>query len=206
MSAGEKLFVTPEAYLAAERRAETRSEYDSGFVRSMAGATYVHTLITSNINGELRSRLRGSPCRVSTNDLRVAVERTGLYAYPDVVVLCGEPDFLDDAFDTVRNPSVIFEVLSPSTEAYDRGRKFAHYQPAESLAEYILVAQDRVSVERYTRDGDHWTYQLLTDLDAVLTPDSIACTLPLREIYENVTVPPPGEVPPTPSDERHSSR
>ncbi|HET7321600.1 MAG TPA: Uma2 family endonuclease, partial [Longimicrobiaceae bacterium] len=129
---------------------------------------------------------RGCPCEAHVNDMRVKVSPTGAYTYPDVVALCGEPRLEDSHLDTLLNPALIVEVLSPSTEAHDRGEKFAHYRRLESLQEYILVAQDRVSVEQYTRQGDVWMLSETDDPDGALTLTSVDCSIPLREIYDRV--------------------
>ncbi len=126
-------YVTPADYLAAERKSALKSEYINGHVYAMAGASRVHNLIALNTASELRAQLRGRPCEAYVNDMRVKVERTGMYTYPDVIALCEEPRFEDENVDTLLNPTVIIEVLSPSTERYDRGEKFAHYRRLESL-------------------------------------------------------------------------
>lgn len=180
---------TPDEYLALERHAEFKSEYLDGRIVAMTGATAAHNTITGNVHGELRARLRGTACRQFMGDMRVQIGGGRRYAYPDVVVVCGEPRFLDGALDTLLNPALIVEVLSPSTEAYDRGEKFLHYRTIESLREYVLVAQDRVLVERFVRAGEFWTLSTLSDLDAALELTSVDCSIPLREIYYNVELP-----------------
>src|SRR5262245_5122353 len=131
-SAALKTRYTPEQYLALERKADFRSEFCNGFITAMAGASREHNLPAGNLHAEIRSQLKGRPCETYVNDLRVLVSRTGLYTYPDVVAVCGEAQFLDDEVDTLLNPTVIVEVLSPSTESYDRGRKFGHYRQLPS--------------------------------------------------------------------------
>src|ERR1017187_5873973 len=159
MSTLPKTYLTPEQYLEIERKAEFKSEYYQGEMFAMAGARWAHNLILLNLASELRQQLRSRPCSVTSSDMRVRVNAKGLYTYPDVVVVCGEPQFLDERRDTLLNPTLIVEVLSESTEQYDRGRKFEHYRPLESLAEYLLVSSERVSVERYTRQPDgSWNY------------------------------------------------
>ena len=133
MSALPEPFITPEQYLEIERKAADKSEYHSGQMFAMAGASREHNLITANVVGELRSLLRGRPCKTYPSDMRVLVLATGLHTYPDVSVACGEPEFLDGALDVLLNPLVIVEVLSSSTEPYDRGAKFALYQHLPSL-------------------------------------------------------------------------
>jgi len=188
-SLAEPLY-TAEEYLALERAADHKSEFINGRVYAMAGASRSHVLITTNVAGELRSRLRGHGCRTYSADLRVLIDSTGTYTYPDVAIVCGNPEFRDDGhLDTLTNPTLIVEVLSPSTEGYDRGAKFAHYRRLASLQEYVLIAQDRVSVERYTRRGEDWIIRPtdeLTDRNDILHLASVACDLPLAEVYDLV--------------------
>jgi Uma2 family endonuclease len=146
--------LTEAEYLEIERTAEWKSEFFNGEMFAMAGATPEHVLIAGNVAAELRLQLRGRPCRVYPVDLRVKVSDTGLYTYPDVVVVCGEPRFDELRGDTLLNPTLIVEVLSSSTEAYDRGDKFAHYRRLDSLQEYVLVAQDRCRIERFLRQKE----------------------------------------------------
>jgi Uma2 family endonuclease len=182
----ERVRYTPAEYLKLERAAETKSEYLNGEIVAMAGASLAHILVTGNIFGELRQLLRGTGCRALANEMRVRVSHTGLYTYPDVVVACPPLLFEDAEVDTLLNPSVIFEVLSPSTELYDRSEKFAQYRRLDSLREYILVAQDKARVERFVRQGDLWVFSEVTGLDAILPLDAIACSIRLTDIYENV--------------------
>ena len=187
-------YLAPEEYIALERKAipdadTIRSEYVNGEIIAMSGASFAHNLITYNISGELRTRLRGSECLAFANEMRVSIPSVKSYFYPDVGVVCGEPRFEDDVFDTLLNPIVIVEVLSPSTAAYDRGDKFAHYRQLQSLREYILVSQDKVCVEHYLRQTEQW---ILTDFqrpEQQLPLTSIQCELPLQEIYESVSFP-----------------
>jgi Uma2 family endonuclease len=177
---------TPEQYLAMERKADFKSEYDGGFITAMAGGRPEHNLIAGNLHGEIRSQLKGRPCVVYMSDVRLCVSPTGLYTYPDVMAVCGERQFLDGAKDTLLNPNIIVEVLSNSTESYDRGRKFGHYRQLASFQEYVLVAQDEVKVERFTRRGDDWILTVFTSLDDTLRLTSIDCEIALREIYDKV--------------------
>ena len=154
MATHPKTLLTPEQYLEIERKAEFKSEYYQGEMFAMAGAREGHNLIVLNVGAELRQQLRKRPCRTYVNDMRVLVSATGMYTYPDAVAVCGEPQFLDETRDTLLNPSLIVEVLSPSTEFYDRVRKFEHYRAVESVTEYLLVASERVSAELYTRQPD----------------------------------------------------
>lgn len=180
---------TPEEYLALERASEHRNEYVNGRIHAMVGASRWHSEIVFNLANALGSRIRGRPCHAYVNDMRVKVSSTGLYAYPDVVALCGELRLEDDHVDTLLNPQVVIEVLSDSTERYDRGEKFAHYRRLESLCEYVLVAQEKMRVERFVRRGDQWVLTELDDPDALLPLESLACEIPLREIYERVDFP-----------------
>jgi Uma2 family endonuclease len=177
---------TPKEYLTLERKAEHKSEYFDGQIYAMTGASREHNLIAGNVFGEIRTRLRGRPCEVYMSEMRVKVRETGLYTYPDVVAVCGEPRFEDAEVDTLLNPTLLIEVLSPSTEAYDRGRKSAHYRRLASLAEYVLMAQDRMHVEHYARHGERWVLTEVSDSDGVLTLPSLGCEVPLAEIYERV--------------------
>ena len=178
--------VTPEQYLAMERKADFKSEYDGGFINAMAGTSRHHNLIAGNLHGEIRSQFKGRGCEAYIGDVRLCVGPTGLYTYPDVMAVCGERQFLDAEVDTLLNPTVIVEVLSSTTESYDRGRKFRHYQQLRSLKEYVLVAQDEVHVDRYTRHGDDWILSVFSSLDHTLRLASIDCDIPLREIYDKV--------------------
>ena len=187
-------YLTPEEYITLERKAipnvETvRSEYINGEIINMPGASFAHNLITNNISGELHTRLKGTGCAVFANDMRISIPTAKSYFYPDVGVVCEDPRFEDDVFDTLLNPIVIVEVLSPSTEAYDRGEKFAHYRQLTSLQEYVLVAQDQICVEHYRRQERQWIFTDLQKRDEILPLPSIECELPLQEIYERVTFP-----------------
>lgn len=145
---------TSEEYLAWERLQSDKHEFHDGEVFDMAGATFDHDKIVINIGAELRAALRQKPCDVCASDLRVKVSATGLYTYPDVSVVCGRPVFEDDVLDTLLNPILLVEVLSGSTEDYDRGTKFKNYRTIPSFQEYLLVATDKVLVETYTRRED----------------------------------------------------
>lgn len=183
--------LTPQEYLEMERRAETKSEYHAGQVYAMAGASARHNLIVFNLAYVLVGQLKGRPCLAYSSDMRIKVERAGLYTYPDAVVVCGKPALEDSHQDTLLNPTAIFEVLSPSTEAYDRGAKFEAYRQVESLTDYVLISQDEALVEHYARQPDgRWLLTDYRDLEAVVALPSIGCTLPLAEIYDKVEFPP----------------
>lgn len=179
--------LSPEEYLAWERRQETRHDYVNGEIHAMTGASRRHNLICGNLLASLHGQLRGHPCEVYANDMRVKVDATGLYTYPDLVVACDRPEFEDAQIDTLLNPVLIVEVLSESTENYDRGAKFAHYRNLSSLLEYLLIAQDEYRLEHYARQpGDRW---LLTDyrgLEACITLVSIDCQVSFCDLYERV--------------------
>ena len=178
---------TPEEYITQERKAHYKSEYLNGQIFAMSGASRAHSLITSNISNRLYNQLMESDCEVHSSDMRVQPSPIA-YFYPDVVVACGEPRFADDVFDTLLNPVVIVEVLSPSTAAYDRGEKFEHYQQLTSLEDYILVSQHRVCVEHYRRQGGQWERTEFLTPEDVLPLTSIGCEISLQNIYRRVTV------------------
>ena len=192
---------TPEEYLELERAAEYKSEYIDGEIYALAGASPAHTRIIWNIVGELSPQLKGRPCHGYMTEMKVRVTPTKMYTYPDVVIVCGEEQFADDQHDVLINPTVIFEVLSPSTEAYDRGGKFAHYRRLDSLTDYVLVAQNQALVEHFMRQGDQWMLSEISDLGAGVYLASVDCTLALAEIYDNVEFPDP---PPPPPGHEHA--
>lgn len=182
--------LTVEEYLARERQAESKSEYFNGQIFAMAGASEAHNLIVANVLASLVSMLKGRSCKAYASDMRVRVSATGLYTYPDISVVCGQARFEDDVQDTLLNPTVIIEVLSPSTESYDRGVKFEHYRTLESLSDYLLIAQDRAMVEHYTRQPDNrWLLSTYKGLEATVAIPSIACELALADIYDKVEWP-----------------
>lgn len=182
-----KPYLSPEDYLALERRAELKSEYFDGEIFAMVGASEPHNLIVVNTLSEVRQQLKKRPCRVYANDMRLKVSPTGLFTYPDVVVVRGQAQFDDSQRDTLLNPILIVEVLSDSTEAYDRGRKFEHYRKLESLMEYVLIAQHRPHVESYRRQPDQcWVLTESDGLGSRLRLDAIDRELALAEIYDKV--------------------
>jgi len=175
-------------YLALERSEEARHEFVDGEIFAMGGASRRHNLLNGNLFATLHAQLRGRGCEIYANDMRVRIPAVDLFTYPDVAVVCGEPRFDDDALDTLLNPTLIIEVLSKSTEDYDRGRKFAYYRTLDSLLEYLLFGQDRVVVEhyRYREDGD-WLLSEVRNPSATLELPSIGCRLPLGEVYGSVS-------------------
>jgi Uma2 family endonuclease len=194
MTAGAaRVTYTAAEYLRLERAAETKSEYANGQILAMTGASRAHNLIAGNLFRNLSQQLLGGSCEAYMSDMRVRVSQTGLYTYPDVVVACGEIQFEDDQVDTLLNPVVVVEVLSPTTEAYDRGEKFAHYRRLDSLQEYLLVSQDKVQVERYVRQGDQWVLSERSSLEDVLRVDAIDCSVRLSDIYYKIELPSGGQ-------------
>lgn len=181
---------SPQEYLEIDRAADTRNEYFRGEIFAMSGGSSRHSLIAANILGELRSALRDKPCTVFTGDLRIGVSASGLYTYPDVSVACGELQFDDKRRDTLLNPVVLVEVLSETTEAYDRGKKFQHYQKLTSLREYLVVGQDAPIVELFSRNDDGtWKLTTINELGGSLIIPAIGVTLPLSEVYAKVEFP-----------------
>lgn len=187
MSTRPKTLLSEEEYLAIERQAEFKSEYFQGEMFAMAGAVEAHNLIAGNLFAALHQQFRSRACRAYSNDMRVRVAKTGLYTYPDVVAVCREPVFLDERRDTLINPSVLAEVLSASTEAYDRGKKFDHYQSIDSLKEYLLVSSDRVHADLFTRQSDgRWILSKANALEDWIDLASLECRLSLADLYAKV--------------------
>ena len=182
----EKNRNTAEDYLTLERSASSKSEFHDGQIFAMTGASRKHNLVSGNIYRELSLQLKKSPCEAYINDMRVKAAQANSYHYPDIAVVCGTPQFEDAQVDTLLNPTLLVEVLSPSTEAYDRGGKFAHYRKIDTLREYLLVAQDQPSIERYVRQGDVWILTEAEGLEASVPLESIDCVLSLREVYDKV--------------------
>lgn len=181
--------LSPQDYLAWEREQETRHEFLDGEIFAMTGASRKHNLVCVNIVASLHAQLRGTPCEVYGNDMRVKVSETGMYTYPDIVAACTEPAFEDAELDTLLNPLLIVEILSDSTERYDRGAKFLHYRTLASLQDYLLVAQDVRRVEHYVRqDGNRWLLSEYLDPEAAIPLASIDCTLLVGDVYERVSL------------------
>jgi Uma2 family endonuclease len=191
---------SPAEYLALERAAEERHEYLDGEIYAMAGESPEHGAICTNISGQLYNQLRGHDCQVFAKDMKVRsgpdpqIKRTtkGLYSYPDIIVVCGELKFHDEHRDVLLNPVVIIEVLSPTTEAFDRGEKWVRYQTwLPALTDYLLISQTSAHIDHYhRREGGGWIYQLVQTLDAQLQLDSIGCDLRLADVYDRVPFPP----------------
>jgi Uma2 family endonuclease len=186
MASNPKPYVTPEEYLELEPKAEFKSEYFNGEIFAMGGASPRHVLIVTNLVINLGTQLMGKSCGVFASDLRIKIPVTGLYTYPDVVVLRDKPQYDDKQKDTIINPTVIVEVLSKSTKDYDRGEKFEHYRSIESFTDYVLVAQDKFHVEHFSRQTDgSWLLKETNDIESSVKLGTIACELKLTDIYAN---------------------
>ncbi len=182
------VLMTPGEYLIRERAADGKSEYRNGMAFAMSGVNITHATITGNLHALLWNRVRDGLCGFYGSDLRMSDSENKRYFYPDLTIVCGDPTFQDDAFDTLTNPAVIVEVLSSSTESRDRGEKFREYQRITSLREYVLVSQTERTVERFLRqeNSDLWIYSLATGETAVARFETIGAEIPLADIYENV--------------------
>jgi len=183
---------TPEEYLRREYDAVERHQYYRGEVFAMSGGSPAHSLIIANVIRELGLRLKGKPCRVYDSNLRVRVPRTTLYTYPDATVACGPLQFdtLDKRQETILNPTLVVEALSPTTEAWDRGGKFESYRQIESLREYVLVASQQALIETYFRQaGGTWIYSAAGERGSIVPFNSLGIELPLAEVYDGVDFP-----------------
>ena len=194
MATNSKPYLTPEQYLEIERKADFKSEYYQGEMFAMGGARWTHNRLVANLIASLHQQLRAGPCQTLPSDMRVKVDATGLYTYPDVIVVCGEPKFLDENRDTLLNPRLIVEVLSPSTELYDRVRKFELYRSVGSVSEYLLVSSMRISAELYTRQPDNrWLLTTATQIEDSLDLQSVGARLALADLYEKVDLTAPAD-------------
>ena len=189
MAVQTKPFITPEEYLERERQAEYKSEYYNGEIFAMSGGTRNHSLLTSNAIAALHTALQGTDCLAFTSDLRVHIPASGLFTYPDVSVVCGPDELLDEQHDTLLNPVLIVEVLSRSTERYDRGRKFAFYRSIPSLREYVLVSQRQKLVEVFRKNEEGlWVLHEYDAERGAVVLEAVGCTLDLDALYANVTL------------------
>lgn len=189
MSNDPKKNMTAQEYLEFERASQAKHEFFRGDVYAMSGASRAHNLICSNLVRGLHQQFDNRSCEVYSSDMRVKVDQTGLYTYPDVVVCCGDIKFEDGVSDTLLNPQLIVEVLSESTETYDRSTKFRHYQKLEPLKEYVIVSQKDPFVEVYKLVNDQkWTYKTASSLQEEIEFESIGCCLKMSEIYDRVDV------------------
>lgn len=179
---------TPEDYLIFERESVSRHEYLDGEVYAMAGESLSHSRVCINLGGEVRAKLKGKPCEALSPNMKVRTSNASLFSYPDLTIVCGEPQFHDVKKDVLTNPRVVFEVLSPSTAEYDRTTKFQRYRMGnETLTDYVLISQDKCFVEHFRKseNGD-WLYQSYAALEDDLRIESIECEVSLREIYDRV--------------------
>ena len=181
---------TEAEYLALECASGIRHEYRRGVIYAMAGASEEHNFVVINSIAHLHRQLRKTSCRVFSNDMRVKIPATQSYTYPDIIIVCGNRQYADDAFlDTLLNPRVIFEALSPSTQEYDRGEKFEMYKMLPSLNDYLIMAEDTVYVQHWTRQTDNtWNATEYTQLDQMIPLTSVHCQLRLADIYKDVEV------------------
>jgi Uma2 family endonuclease len=187
MSAHAIPFLTPEQYLDVERKAEFKSEYYAGRMFAMAGGTLAHALIPMNIAAQVREALGKRNCRAVNSDLRVRISESGPFVYPDLSIYCGEPKLADGHKDTLLNPQVVFEVLSPSSEAHDRGHKFSQYRKIPSLQEYVLVSQTEPRIEVFLRQPEgKWILTEYVGLDAICSLASVGCSVSLSAVYDGV--------------------
>lgn len=189
MSVMEKKVMTAEEYLARERQAEEKSEFYQGECFAMAGVSRRHNLLSVNILRHLANHLASKPCQPYVADMRLYIEAHEHYVYPDVLVVCDEKAYVDE--ENCKDATVIVEVLSPSTETYDRGLKFLHYQSLPSLQEYVLISQEVLQVEVYHRriQKQDWIYQALSQPEDALVLSSIDFSCRLAELYESITFP-----------------
>jgi Uma2 family endonuclease len=188
MASVPNYYLSPEEYLALERNAEFKSEYIDGVVIAFAGCNDRHNLITANIITTLATQLKGRPYKLYPSDLKVRIPNSKRFFYPDVSIVCGPVEFADDGRDVILNPSLVVEVSSDSTAAFDRGKKFLSYQQINSLQEYLLVSQDEILVEGYARQGNNtWLYTKVAGLESTLTLPSIECQLALKDVYDKTS-------------------
>jgi Uma2 family endonuclease len=193
MTANPKRKLTAAEYLAIEEAAEFKSEFVNGEMFAMAGASGFHNDIKENLIGEMFGQLKGTSCRSRSSDQRVNISPTGMYAYPDIVIVCGKVETDPLSPTTITNPVVVIEVLSPSTEGYDRNFKFRQYQQSPTLREYVLVSQHAPTVEVYSRQpNNRWMITYFDGLDAIFALESVPVKIPLADVYRNVEFPPAG--------------
>ncbi len=181
-------YISPEEYLEAERAALEKHEYYQGEIFAMSGASLKHNKIFSNLFGDIAFKLKGKGCRPYGSDLRIHIPKNTLFTYPDISIICGEPDLTDDKFDTATNPSVIIELLSKSTRNYDKGEKFTLYRDIDSLKEYILVDTEKIYVEKHIRNADNsWQLTEYKTLDSSFIITTFSLSFLLKDIYEDLS-------------------
>jgi Uma2 family endonuclease len=191
MSVQPRQHWTAADYLAFERSNPGKHEFVDGKIVLQAGGSRNHALIGTNVTSSLHQQLRHRPCMVYGSDMRVVIPQARRYVYPDISVVCGSASFEDALDDTLTNPTLIIEILSPSTERYDRGKKFQCYQTLDSFQEYLLIAQDTTMIEHFVRRSDKlWTFDMIIDASAVIALTSIDCVLRIEDIYEKIVLPP----------------
>ncbi|KOR30845.1 hypothetical protein TI05_13340 [Achromatium sp. WMS3] len=179
--------VTAQEYLLTERASAIKHEFIDGEVFAMAGASKKHNQIASNLVRIIGNQILHKPCSIYSSDMRVKIEKANKYAYPDIVITCENEDFEDKEEDTLLNPIIIIEILSDSTESYDRGNKFFYYRQIDSFIEYILVSQKKFHIEKYTRQTNNsWLYSEFNIIDAQFELSLISCTISLQEVYDKV--------------------
>lgn len=191
-SQAKQKVMSPEEFMAWERGQEFKHEYYAGEIVAMTGASLAHNRIAANLVRRLGNQLDGSRCQVYVADLRLFIPQTGSAFYSDVLVVCGKPELLDAQRDVLLNPKLVIEILSPSTERYDRNKKFRGYQAIESLDEYILISQDEKLIEQFARDGDAWRYVAWLPKSGRVELKSIQAVLDFDEVYEGVEIEPEG--------------
>ena len=205
LSENEAIYYSPQAYLLLEEQATVKGEYYQGQIIAMSGASLTHNRLVSRLHVALANGLAGKPGEVFMSDLRVEINQGRNYFYPDVTVVCGEPQLAGQRNDTITNPTIVIEVLSTSTEQKDRGDKFRAYEQLASLTEYVLVDQYRVRVEYFRRvSPQEWQLLVLTDLAETVQLQSIAVTISLADIYRGITFEPPKS--PTPFKRKSDSK
>ncbi|MEO0059341.1 MAG: hypothetical protein RLZZ312_988 [Bacteroidota bacterium] len=187
MGKAELKYISAEEYLYYERKAETKHEYFQGEIFAMSGASFVHNRIFSNTLADVVTKLKGKKCNAFGSDLRIHIPKNTLYTYPDITVICGKIENTDDSFDTAKNPTVIFEILSKSTRNYDKGQKFTLYRDIETLKEYILIDSEKLSIEKFSKNNDNsWTLTEFQALSDIFHIKAIAIDLALIDIYDGV--------------------
>ena len=183
----EKKDISEAEYLEFERNATEKHEYFQGEIFAMSGASFTHNKIFANLFGALSSSLKGKPCQPFGSDLRTSISLNSLFAYPDISIICGEPEFTDDKFDTVKNPTVIIEILSKSTRNYDLGGKFLLYKQIDTLKEYILIDSEAIKLIKYFKNEDNsWLMTEVNSIESSFKLDSVKVEIQLKDIYENV--------------------
>lgn len=187
MGKAELKYITAEEYLYYERKTETKHEYFQGEIFAMSGASFKHNRIFSNTFTSLGSKLKGKKCFPYGSDMRIHIPKNTLYTYPDITVFCQKIQSTDDEFDTAKNPTVIFEILSKSTRNYDKGQKFTLYRDIETLKEYILIDSEKISIEKFSKNNDNsWTLTEYKNLDDVFYIKAIEVSIALTDVYDGV--------------------